>query len=43
MQEPRLNWAGEPEPTEDEQLRWSRITVIVSVLLALLAVIHSFV
>jgi len=31
-----LNWAGEPVPTETEQDRWSKITVVLSLLMGLL-------
>jgi hypothetical protein len=31
-----LNWAGEPIPSEAEQDRWSKITVVVSLLMGLI-------
>jgi hypothetical protein len=37
MQKPdqQLNWMGDPVPTEEEQDRWSKITVIVSALITM--------
>jgi hypothetical protein len=31
-----LNWAGEPQPTEEEQDRWSLYTIIISAVITVL-------